>query len=128
MQQLAERHNQRRKARGKEPVLLRIGITSGEMLAGVLGSRQRVEYTVVGDAVNLASRLCGEAEPGEVIVSEGVKACIEQNGSLALGPARTIRVRGKEEPVAIYALRGISGPRPAALEQLIEDLLTEELS
>lgn len=128
MQQLADRLNQRRRARGKEPVYLRIGVNSGEMLAGVLGSRQRVEYTVVGDAVNLASRLCGEAQPGEVIVSESIKAAIAENGNLSAGPERTIQVRGKEAPVAIYAVHGNDSCRPAALNRLIEDLLTEELS
>ena len=57
IQRLVERLNEHRHAHGQTTVKFRIGINSGDMLAGNLGSRDRMQYTVVGDAVNLASRL-----------------------------------------------------------------------
>ena len=123
MQRLASALNQRRVAAGQPPVYLRIGVYSGEMLAGVLGSQQRVEYTVVGDAVNLASRLCAAARPGEVLISAAVRAQIVDRDDLQTSAARSIVVRGKGEPVEIYSAEGVDGSGALAIDRLLDDLL-----
>ncbi len=125
IQRLANELNRRREARGEPPVYLRIGVNSGEMLAGVLGSQQRVEYTVVGDAVNLASRLCGAARPGEVLISAAVRARIADREDLLTSAARSIVVRGKGEPVEIYSVEKRRGGSARVLDRMIDDLLTQ---
>jgi adenylate cyclase len=126
MQRLANALNRRRETAGLPPVYLRIGVNSGEMLAGVLGSQQRVEYTVVGDAVNLASRLCSAARPGEVLISAALRARIIERTDLQTSAARSIVVRGKETPVEVYSLEKRRGATTRVIDQMIADLLDEE--
>src|SRR5690606_17425380 len=72
MLRLLEQVNELRRERGQREVQVRIGVNSGEMMAGIVGGSQRMEYTVVGDTVNVASRLSRIARPGEMVVGEAV--------------------------------------------------------
>ena len=69
MQDAMEQVNASRNAEGKYTVELGIGIHCGEVVHGFIGSRERMEYTVIGDAVNRASRYCDGARRGEVLIS-----------------------------------------------------------
>lgn len=123
MQELTHRINQIRKEQNLGTIDIRIGINSGKMLAGLLGSQDRLEYTVVGDAVNLASRLCNEAQGGEIILQDNLCTSLQEKHTLTLGNSKTIKVRGKSEPVAIYNLQGIEQARATGNRAMIEDLL-----
>lgn len=107
MQQVLQRVNAQRIQRGEPAAQLRIGLNSGDMLAGLMGSSQRMEYTVVGDAVNLASRLCNEARPGEIVVSAPLYRALKGRSGLRAANPRRIRVRGKAEPVTICSILDI---------------------
>ena len=120
MQQVIQRINTRRQQRGEQPVQLRIGLNSGDMLAGLLGSSQRMDYTVVGDAVNLASRLCNEAKPGEIIVSAPLYRALKGSPGVRAAHPRRIRVRGKSEPVTICSVLDIHHKNIDDLEAWLE--------
>jgi adenylate cyclase len=77
--------NQRRTAGRKPPVEAGFGLAYGEVFAGNIGTDRRLEYTVVGDAVNLAFRLCAAAGPGEILVDEGFVARLLSPPALAAG-------------------------------------------
>ncbi|MBR9804896.1 HAMP domain-containing protein [bacterium] len=123
MQKVTQRLNEERARQGKFTVQIRIGINSGPMLAGLLGARERFEYTVVGDSVNLASRLCNEANGGETIIQDALYQNVSENIELLVDSARTIKIRGKSKPVTIHNLRGIADSKSSGINAFINDLM-----
>ena len=61
------------KSRGQQPLRMGVGVNTGPVTAGNIGSARRMDYTVIGDAVNLASRLCSNAAGGQILVSESTQ-------------------------------------------------------
>ncbi len=124
IQQLTRRINQIRQTRELATVTLRVGISSGPMQAGNLGSADRMQYTVVGDTVNVAARLCGMSEPGGVLVTDVVMAS-GQPGELShyahLGPAE---LRGRKEFVEVRAMDVDAVARDVNADLLIETILS----
>lgn len=108
--QLLHELNRKREAEGKMRVEFRIGANSGMMLAGNMGSSERMEYTVVGDSVNLASRLCGSGEPGELIITEDVFEEQSLGGLIQIEDKDFIRLRGKKLPIKTLVVTDILTP------------------
>ena len=94
-----------RQSQGRTVIQLGIGIDSGEVTAGYFGSPMRMEYTVMGDRVNTASRFCGIAEAGQVIVGEETWRSIE--GKVEGHHIGAIRLKGKELEVNAYEVTSI---------------------
>ena len=87
-------------ATGKEPFELGIGLSTGEVAAALLGSEERLEWTVVGDTVNLTQRIQQWAEPGETVMTRATwEACTQAIDVDELEPAL---VKGRETPVIAY--------------------------
>jgi class 3 adenylate cyclase/DNA-binding NarL/FixJ family response regulator len=76
-----------------------IGVNTGSVIAGTVGGGGRLEYTVVGDAVNVASRLQGEAEGGEIVATASTVAAAD---GIACEPIGLRQVKGREEPVEVF--------------------------
>lgn len=82
-----------------------VGIHVGEAVAGNIGSPERLDYTVIGDAVNLAKRLQENAAGGQILLSEA--AYQEVAPYVEVQPRGLLTVKGREEPIAVYTLLGL---------------------
>ncbi len=87
-------------ARGQQPLRMGVGINTGPVTAGYIGSAKRHDYTVIGDAVNLASRLCSNAAGGQILVSDATYS--QLNGRISAQKLEPIKVKGKETPVELH--------------------------
>jgi len=94
------RFSDRQKAETNTPLRMRIGIHTGPVVVGSLGNDLRVEFTAVGDTVNLASRMEGLAQPGTVYVTEETFKITE--GLFRFEALGERQVKGKEAPVTAY--------------------------
>ncbi len=98
-----ERMNAKWQESGRPQIGIGIGINFGEVFAGNIGSNRRLEYTVIGDAVNVASRLCSSAGPNEILISEPFYKALKQPPKVeALEP---IQVKGKSKKVPVYRVK-----------------------
>jgi len=107
IQQLVDQLNIAREKNGLFPVQFRLGINSGGMLAGNMGYSDRMEFTVVGDSVNLASRLCTFAEPGEIIINKDVYLHGDISKRVLARAHKPIQLRSRKHPVSTYLVEGL---------------------
>ncbi|MGZ3461849.1 MAG: adenylate/guanylate cyclase domain-containing protein, partial [Archangium sp.] len=89
------------RAKGWTEIQIHVGINTGQVAAGNIGSEQYVQYATIGDATNVASRVCSSAGAGEVLLTDTtVERLRERPWPLTALPP--IQVRGKQEALALY--------------------------
>ncbi len=102
MQLALQRLNDDWSRKGRPQLSVGIGIGHGDVFAGNIGSERRLEYTVIGDAVNTAARLCAEAGPGEVLIAEPLfRELATPPPGESLEP---LPLKGKANAVAVYRI------------------------
>lgn len=128
MQEKLIEFNQQRIIHSKLPITIGIGINRGKVISGNIGSRQQMNFTVIGDSVNLASRLCSAAKADEIIVSDTVWKQVKNNKLFKGRKLNPIKVKGKAKPIEI---REVLYQRPAfnyeVAYKMIEDFLINHL-
>lgn len=105
-------------------VEFRIGLHTGDMIAGSMGSDDRMQYTVIGDSVNIAARLCESSTGGEITLSDDVlrqahirqRVDVETKGSIAL--------KGKSQKIPCYRLKCLHSPFNLLIDRQVEHLLS----
>ena len=94
------RLNVEREEQGRAPVPMGVGVNTGRLVAGYMGAKRRLEFTVIGDTVNTASRICGIAEGDQVLISEETYRYVHDRiEARYLG---TRQVKGREQIVGVY--------------------------
>ena len=111
---------ERWKAEGQPEISARIGINSGWLVVGNMGSQARMEYTVMGDAVNLASRLEGANKFYDTLILLGPRTYELAAKDIEAREVDRLRVKGKQEPVVVFELLARKGGLPAERCRVIE--------
>lgn len=125
MQRMIEQFNADREEEGRVTFEVGIGLNTGEVVAGYMGSTKRMNYTVMGDTVNTANRICSEAGPGEVYIGENTFS--EVGHLLEYDRLPSTQLKGKVEHVDIFNVYGLkdrgSGPKdePTLPERSFEE-------
>jgi adenylate cyclase len=90
------------KAAGRPEMQIGIGVNYGESFAGYIGSERRLEYTVIGDAVNISSRLCARAEGGEILLTESMKTALSKPPKMT--EKGSMELKGRKKPMPVFSV------------------------
>ena len=127
IQKLVARINAIRVREGKTAIHFRIGVNSGTMLAGNMGSNERMQYTVVGETVNLASRLHTVADKDQIVITEHLYHDKDIKWRLTAQRHESIKLRGIATPVSTYIVNDVSDSYRATMEAQIDHILAEKV-
>jgi adenylate cyclase len=112
--------NEKMQQLGVSPLEMGIGINTGEVVVGNIGSEKRAKYGVMGNQVNLTYRIESFTVGGEIIISEST---LHEAGRIVqVSCQRDVQLKGIEQPVPIYSVVGITGPYNLMLPSAIEEL------
>ena len=123
IQQLVNRLNAIRIKNNKVAIHFRIGVNSGTMLAGNMGSSQRMQFTVVGETVNLASRLHTVAGADQVIITEHLYKSRNIQSRIQAYSHKSIKLRGIAEPVSTYIVTNLAAGYQSTIDAQITEIL-----
>lgn len=123
IQELTQRINRARRRARLPIVTLRAGACSGPMLAGNLGGPERMQFTVVGDTVNVASRLCAMAEPGGVLLSASMLGFGHPGAAQHYAHLGQTGLRGRREQVDVCGMDVDAVARELNADRLIDRIL-----
>jgi adenylate cyclase len=115
-----EKFNERRKALGHNPFEIGLGINTGEMVAGNIGSPKRMEYTVIGDNVNLAARLESATKQYGVKILASQMTIDALKKKPIMRTVDLVKVKGKARPVAVYEALGWSNGTGNKFQTLVD--------
>jgi adenylate cyclase len=105
LQRLVGEWNAERERQGFAPVRIRVGINSGAAMVGNVGTEKRVDYTVLGSSVNIASRLeSGVAKPGQIVISQNTLD--RMIGSFVTEPLGEFALKGLQQKMPVYTVLG----------------------
>jgi adenylate cyclase len=107
IQEAMQKSNIERQKLGEQIIQIGVGLNDGEAIFGSMGSRFRMDYTCIGDSVNLAARLCSAAEGGSVIASSFILENADLKNQFKAEALPPIKVKGKEKPIDIYKMSRI---------------------
>jgi adenylate cyclase len=93
--------NEARRAQGKAPIEIHVGLNTGLVAAGNIGSPDYLQYATVGDATNVASRVCSAAAPGEVLITDRTRELLPA-GAFRLEALDPVMVKGKSESLQLF--------------------------
>jgi class 3 adenylate cyclase len=102
--------NLKRAQRGDDPIAIGIGVNTGNVVSGNLGSIKRMEFTVIGDTVNLAARLEGRAGQGQILIGQSTYDKVQER--VLAEHLGALPVKGKQAPVEIWLVKGIRIAQP----------------
>jgi adenylate cyclase len=105
IQKLIEELNRDAVDRGWPELRVGIGVNTGIVTAGNIGSPKRIDYTVIGDAVNVSSRLCSNAAAGQVLISEST--ALEVGGEFRVQQLAALQLKGKSQPMPVFSVLGL---------------------
>lgn len=103
MQHAVQRLNQDWQEQGRQPIAIHIGLNSGPVAAGNIGSRRLIQYAAIGDTTNVTSRICDVAKAGEIILSASTVKRLNYT-DYPLVELPPTHVKGKKEPLQLYRL------------------------
>jgi adenylate cyclase len=112
MQQALLRLNEHRRAHQLEELQIHIGLNSGPVAAGNIGSQRFLQYATIGDTTNVASRVCSAAGAGEILITQSTHDRLTER-LWRLEPLPPTSVKGKDEPLMLYRVdwHAVPGPR-----------------
>lgn len=126
IQRYCDALNVARAAAGEKQIHIGIGLNNGDVIMGNIGSEDHMDYTVIGDAVNIAARLCSAARGGQIVISNSVADKVRDLSTLTrLEP---IMVKGKAKPLEIHEVIDVTGAARMAMRRLMNATVEYQLA